>query len=645
MVLRDPIARRGYGITAKLTLALTLFTTGVALVLGLGAYGFGRILLIEGELDELETLSVEKEAAVDAWVNERSQDVARIANSASLALNIAFYRELAKGPAGQGGEFRRIHDWMQEHVQLAGPFESILLLEPETGRVFYSNTVMETGTYKENREYFLAGRKQLFVQQPFYSITRQAPSMVISAPIFDSSQNLLAVIAARLRMDELNAIMQRRNDTHETDDVYLVNRARLFVTQPRLAGDAATLQRGVRGPNIDACIGGGRGRAVTTDYRRETVISVFRWLPARQLCLVAQIDRVEAFRPVDRLAAGLALVTIFTVLVAGAIARYLSRGITQPVLALKGGVETVAEGNYGETLDVHSADELADLVDGFNSMSRTLAEKDALITAHSRTLEERVERRTAELRAAQAELVKQEKLATLGQLTATVSHELRNPLGTISTSAFVAGRVFAGGDPRGISALERISRTVARCDRIIDELLDFTRVRTPELQETPVGAWLDEIVSEIQKPERVALTLELPEDDVTAMIDPDSLRRAVVNLVENAVQAAEAAEREAPRVTVRVEAGDRDLAIRVRDNGSGIDEALVARIFEPLFSTKNFGVGLGLAIVRQIATQHGGRVTVESTPGEGSIFILCIPKKTAGQEEWPAEDSCSPRPL
>lgn len=249
-------------------------------------------------------------------------------------------------------------------------------------------------------------------------------------------------------------------------------------------------------------------------------------------------------------------------------------------------------------------------------------------------LEERVEERTADLRAAQEELVKRERLATLGQLTATVSHELRNPLGAIRTSLYVVEKKAAQGDDRMVEAIGRINRSITRCDNIIDELLDFTRMREVQFQQLPVDEWLASLLKEQQAPKGVSVRRNLNIGDLQVSADPDSLRRAVINIYENACQAMEtdrtgAADGTAPasghRLSISTRQGANRIEIIIEDTGPGIAEDSLDRIFEPLFSTKSFGVGLGLPIVRHIMEQHGGGVEAGNRKGRGARFVLWLP--------------------
>jgi signal transduction histidine kinase len=230
----------------------------------------------------------------------------------------------------------------------------------------------------------------------------------------------------------------------------------------------------------------------------------------------------------------------------------------------------------------------------------------------------------------EGDLLRQERLATLGQLAATVSHELRNPLGTIRNSAFVLRQGCDGESPCIKRSLERIERSIIRCDRIIGEMLDFTRVSDLVLESTAIDAWLEETLNEQALPSGVALRLKFGMPDMAVSFDHDRFRRAIINVFDNGCQAMveegpEDVCTEAHSLTVRTQEHDGRIEVIFEDTGPGIPPDVYERIFEPLYSTKGFGVGLGLTVVKQIMEQHGGGIEIENEEGQGTRVCLWLP--------------------
>jgi PAS domain S-box-containing protein len=242
------------------------------------------------------------------------------------------------------------------------------------------------------------------------------------------------------------------------------------------------------------------------------------------------------------------------------------------------------------------------------------------------------------LRDAQEELVQRGRMEQLGQLTATIAHELRNPLGSVRTSAFLLERK-ARDKGLGIEPqLDRINKGIVRCDHIITQLLDFSR--NTQLNCTPgdLDAWLTQVLEEESGKLPAAITIEcnlgLANSEVP--FDPSRLQRAIVNLLSNASEALVGQgddpakfSNAKPVISITTRAISGFIVIEVRDNGPGIPAGVLARIREPLFTTKSFGTGLGVPAIEQIAKQHGGRLEVSTEPGLGATFSIWLPMRVS----------------
>jgi signal transduction histidine kinase len=238
------------------------------------------------------------------------------------------------------------------------------------------------------------------------------------------------------------------------------------------------------------------------------------------------------------------------------------------------------------------------------------------------------------LKDAQDALVKKGRMEQMGQLTATIAHELRNPLGAVRTSAFLIERKIKGKELGIEPQIARINNGVTRCDDIITQLLDFSRSKKLSCRSENLDNWLEKIISEEanQLPAVVAIDCLLGMKDIEVPFDPSRLQRAIINLVSNASEAmvgnGEDASRfttAAPRITITTKISDGFALIAVRDNGIGILPENLEKIREPLFTTKSFGTGLGLPAVDQIVIQHGGVLEISSEPGKGATFTIKLP--------------------
>ncbi len=230
------------------------------------------------------------------------------------------------------------------------------------------------------------------------------------------------------------------------------------------------------------------------------------------------------------------------------------------------------------------------------------------------------------LKLMQAELNKKERLSILGQLTATVSHELRNPLGTIKTSLELVKIKFEELGVSTLPVLDRLNRSVDRCNGIINELLDYTRIRPENFEELALDECLAEILAELTIPEDIEIQQKL-DSQAMVLIDRGLLQRAVINVVENACQAMEDSEG-VKRLTIVSELEEDRCLLLIKDTGSGIKPDSLEQVFEPMYSTKTYGVGLGMTIVLQIMKQLNGGVEIKSEEGQGTELCLWLPLLT-----------------
>ena len=287
--------------------------------------------------------------------------------------------------------------------------------------------------------------------------------------------------------------------------------------------------------------------------------------------------------------------------------RLVDSRVVRPMATVTGAVRAVAEGDLAGTIPfAQRHDEIGDLAR-------------ALVVFRDNAIEKQ---RMAE------ELVRNERLSALGQLTAPVAHELRNPLSAIRNTFYVMKEMATGTATKFDRQLERMERSITRCDRIIGDLLDFSRLRTLNLAPVVFNQWIDDVLGEQHLPHGIALVKQLGATGETIGIDVDRMRQVINNLVENAAQAMHGMESMQPcQIVVSTRMTAHAFELTVADTGPGVPAAILPKVFEPLFSTKSFGTGLGLPVVRQIVEQHGGTVTVVSDPGKGARIAIRLPHR------------------
>ncbi len=234
------------------------------------------------------------------------------------------------------------------------------------------------------------------------------------------------------------------------------------------------------------------------------------------------------------------------------------------------------------------------------------------------------------LNSAQDMLVKKTRMEQMGQLTATIAHELRNPLGAVRTSTFLLERKTRGRDLGIEGQIQRINNGITRCDDIITQLLDFSRTKQIVASAEDFDSWLERTVAEEAQrlPPQVTINCELGLDGLKVPFDPTRMQRAIGNLLSNASEALMGQDQSTakpPVISVSTRRDGEFVIVEVQDNGPGISPENMLRIRDPLFTTKSFGTGLGLPAVEQIVVQHGGTLHVSSEFGHGARFVLQLP--------------------
>ena len=304
----------------------------------------------------------------------------------------------------------------------------------------------------------------------------------------------------------------------------------------------------------------------------------------------------------------------------GYIANYLATG-ERKIIGI--GREVLGRRKDGTTFPTHLA--VSEIKVGnrrlFTGIVRDISdlkEAEQKLARMNAELEQRVRERTAQLSDAQSELVKKEKLATLGQVAGGIAHEIRNPLNAVKTSAYYLLHAQNPSAEKRAEHLHRIDRQVALIDNVITALLDVAKLTEPSFHPLAIGECIDAVLLATTLPENIDVTFEIQDDLPTVLADQNQIPIVFRNLILNARDAM--ADGGTLAITANL-AGGR-VRVEIRDTGVGIPAEDLGRIMEPLFSTKSRGIGLGLAISHAVLKKNNGDLSVISEPGKGSTFTV-----------------------
>ena len=316
------------------------------------------------------------------------------------------------------------------------------------------------------------------------------------------------------------------------------------------------------------------------------------------------------------------------------------RNVNKPVKNLVLATKKIADGQFDYEIPVHEHDEIGELAASFKRMTERLKKADEEIKELIRTLEEKVEERTKELKVAQLQIIQSEKLASIGKLSATIAHEINNPLnGILTYTKLIEKRL--GRDSLSQDEIQKIKsylatmiRETERCSTIVRNLLDFARQREPALKfDVNVNTLIDDSLNfisnqiSLQEIEVIRQYSELP--PITA--DPQQLRQVFLNILVNACEAMP----KGGKIIVRTSylKDEEKVHVEIEDTGMGIDKEVLDKIFDPFFTTKEKGTGLGLSVVYGIVNAHKGDLKIESKKGEGTKVIIKLPLRLERGEE------------
>jgi two-component system, NtrC family, sensor kinase len=276
----------------------------------------------------------------------------------------------------------------------------------------------------------------------------------------------------------------------------------------------------------------------------------------------------------------------------------------RPLRRLRDAARRVAAGDYGSRIDERGPAEVKDLARELNSMARAVEERER-------------------------ELVRSERLAAVGKMAAMITHEVRNPLSSIGLNTELLEDEVENND-EARKLVRAIHHEVDRLTQITEEYLSFARLPKPKTAPEAVNTLVGDLAAFVRADlaaKQVKLDVNLASGDPIALVDAAQIRQCLINLVRNATEAV--AGQGGGTVTLRTRRAADRVLIEVEDDGTGIAPDVLPRLFDPFFSTKDGGNGLGLALTQQIVKDHGGDLAVQSTLGRGTTFTVSVPAKPA----------------
>jgi signal transduction histidine kinase len=636
--------------------------------------------LIEDEVTQgLRAIARRQARQIERYGDERQNDMITLAHAPAVAEMMTGARR-----GGSAEQSQALRSFLQSYGE-TGAYDDFFLVSRQ-GEVIFADRRLEmegTNVHAEvynGSEFQRSFERALTLLSTEFSDFEYFPQTgetvaYIAAPVFGNGE-LAGIILLRLGARDIYRIVNDYTGLGETGETMVArnwNDQVLFVAPLRHDPDAAFRRTVGFGSPVaipaQRAVVGERASGVSTDYRGAEVLAAWSYLPLFRWGIVVKIDREEAFAPVTTLQHLFLLVGLSTAVVVVLVGTRVARSISRPLEKLTRATERMSQGHLDQHIEVNAGNEIGTLSRSFSEMAeklRSIIENlDGLVAARTTELNEKnqdLEQTLQRLKEAQEQLVLQEKMASLGGLTAGIAHEIKNPLNFVNNFADLsvdligelreeiaksAGAVDAGAKGLLEELLNdlaqnatKISEHGKRADSIVKGMLLHSRGTPGERRPTDVNVLLDEYVNLAYhgmraKDSSFNVTIERNYDPSIGEIDvvPQDISRVFLNLVNNGCYSMHQKRKEShgsysPTLRVQTRNLGSGCEIRIRDNGKGIPKEAMEKLFNPFFTTKppGEGTGLGLSLSYEIVVSgHKGELRAETLAGEFAEFIITLP--------------------
>jgi two-component system NtrC family sensor kinase len=452
-----------------------------------------------------------------------------------------------------------------------------------------------------------------------------------AAPIFDAQGNFIGVVYGGILLNRNYEIVDKVKETIFQNVVYEgkdIGTATIFLDDLRISTN-------VKDERAERAV----GTRIQEDVYNKVIVEEEPWIGRAYVVTDWYITAYEPIRNINGKVIGILYVgileqkytdiqrqmilifvgiTLAVTALSAIFALWISRQISLPIRNLVAASQQLANGNMEAKVEATSRDELGKLAYRFNQMAEALRQRDERLKEFTKR-----------------KIMESERLAIIGQLAANVAHELNNPLQGIVTYSSLLLEKDVCDDPARQN-IEKIAIQANRCREIIRGLLDFSRQKKPQKTLTDINALLRRCVSLVENQalfHNINIAQNFDESLPMIIVDPSQIERVFLNLIINAAEAMNS--NGTLTLTTTYGSNAKNIEIEIRDTGHGISIENMERIFNPFFTTKEIGhgVGLGLAISYGIVKEHNGEITVESEIGKGATFTVSLPIITKVSEE------------
>ena len=565
------------------------------LIMAVQGYHCASMAVVELQTAHLRSVLEARKSRIEDWLREREADLSALANYPCTL------EECTRRRSAPDEGYVEVCELLSHAHARSDSYESLVVYSLNWQRQNASKQTEHTDE-KLLRPHFREALEESLesVVTPPHFHENGMFALHMGCPVYGNSSNKVGYMVAVLDLSTtVYPILRDRAGFGETTRTYIVSSDGRYFSQP--SKGVHRLEE--RAPLPDALLAGDRHEPQTyEDCMGRTVIGVSTQIPALRWILVAEVDRTEAFAWLASLRRRAAVTGVFALALVMFLALRSAHRVTAPLKKLAAVAKDVSAGHFEKRLGHLKGREPQEVAAAFNSML------DELASTHR-------------------DLVQAASLAAVGELSSSIVHEMRNPLSSVKLNV-KALRERVADDEMYAELATIASEQADRLEQMLNDLLQYGKPLEMHVEPVKVAAILDDVcvaLAALSNECEVELRGEDRTNGRSVRIDREQLRRAVTNLGDNALRAS--AKSECVTIVGTVERGDagEELIICVEDSGTGLSETVLPRLFEPFFTARGDGTGLGLANVRKIAELHGGTVTGENRPEGGARFTVRLP--------------------
>ncbi|MDH3278351.1 MAG: sensor histidine kinase [Nitrosopumilus sp.] len=562
----------------------------ILIVSGIFSYIVAQEEITSDILSELNSIATIEKSWVSESIDRNFERHDAITSRTQLRLSIANYLEY---PNEQ--DWNKIHKILHDAKIAIPDIKEIHFLDSD-GKVLFSTEDDYLGRDFLESPLFQNAHYKKIVQTS--TANHNNSVLNISGPL-RLDETFLGVILVEINFDLINKIISEPLSFGKSGELILAKKNEngdAQIISPLLFANYTQIiipKENIQDPIIQSVMQHQNTFTDSVSYNGNLVLSVTRYIPETDWGLTIIFDKEQAMMPLIKIQYTILFSVILIIAFAIFTSLYISNSVSMPIKNLQKATREIAKGNLRENIYVSGDDEISSLAKDVNTMQK-------------------------ELEKVQKQLVIEERLSTIGELSSRLSHDIRTPLSVIKMAVDLLRKTNKELDKNQIRKLDQIDKSSSKIQYLVENVLDFVRTRAPKYQKVSLLEIIKNLKQFVQIPENIKIIL--PEKDFQITCDPNQIEIVLENLLTNSI---EALGEIGGTITININEENEYAIILVQDSGPGIPEEIISEIFDPLFTTKIEGTGLGLASCKSIVESHNGTLTVSNNP---TTFKIKLPK-------------------